>query len=33
MIFQNKKFQKTVVAVIAGVLIVTMVLSIVASAM
>lgn len=33
MIFQNKKFQKTVVAVIAGVLIATMVLSIVASAM
>ena len=33
MIFQNKKFQKTVGAVIAGVLIVTMVLSIVASAM
>lgn len=33
MIFQNKKFQKTVVAVIAGLLIVTMVLSIVASAM
>lgn len=33
MIFQNKKFQKTVVAVIAGVLIATMVVSIFASAM
>lgn len=32
MLFQNKKFQKAVVAVIAGVLILTMVLSVVAYA-
>ena len=32
MLFQNKKFQKTVVAIIAGILVLTMVLSVVAYA-